>query len=193
MILLRHGQTVFNLHFSKTRVDPGVADPPLTPLGETQARDAAKRLSGTPISRIVASPYQRAIQTALIVAEPFGVPVEIEPDIRERAGYSCDIGSEPQALADRWPELDFSALEDRWWAHPRDPKSDGLDEPEAVLDARVHGFRARVAARDDWAETLVVCHWGPIRSLVGYRVENGMFVQHDPHAPIAEVKAARPR
>ena len=44
MILLRHGQTVFNLHFSKTRIDPGVPDPPLTPLGETQAREAAERL-----------------------------------------------------------------------------------------------------------------------------------------------------
>ncbi len=193
MILLRHGQTVFNLHFSKTRIDPGVPDPPLTPLGETQAREAAERLQATPIRRIVASPYARAIQTALIVAEPFDLSVEIEPDIRERAGYSCDIGSEPTDLADRWPDLDFSHLEARWWAHPGDPALDGLDEPEEVLDARVHGFRARVANRDDWAETLVVCHWGPIRSLVGYRVENGMFVQHDPHALIAEVKAAKPR
>lgn len=193
MILLRHGQTVFNLHFSKTRIDPGVPDPPLTPLGEDQARDAAHRLKSTPIRRIVASPYARAIQTALIVAEPFGLAVEIEPDIRERAGYSCDIGSEPAALAERWPELDFSHLDARWWAHPGDPALDGLDEPEHVLDARVHRFRDRVASRDDWSETLVVCHWGPIRSLVGYRVENGMFVQHDPRAPIAEVKAARPR
>lgn len=193
MILLRHGQTVFNLHFSKTRIDPGVPDPPLTPLGEAQAHEAAVRLQGTSIRRIVASPYARAIQTALIVAEPFELSVEIEPDIRERAGYSCDIGSEPTDLANRWPELDFSHIEDRWWAHPGDPALDGLDEPEEALDARVHAFRARVANRDDWAETLVVCHWGPIRSLVGYRVENGMFVQHDPHAPVADATAAKPR
>lgn len=188
MILLRHGQTVFNLHFSVDRVDPGVPDPPLTDLGKAQAQDAALRLEGTRLGRIVASPYIRAIETALIVAEPFGLPIEIEPDIRERAGYSCDIGSDPAALARRWPLLDFGHLAEDWWAHPGDPALNGLDEPEAALDARVHDFRARVAARDDWAETLVVCHWGPIRSLVGYRVENGMFVQHDPHAPVPELQ-----
>jgi broad specificity phosphatase PhoE len=30
MILLRHGQSEFNLHFSVTRRDPGIADPKLT-------------------------------------------------------------------------------------------------------------------------------------------------------------------
>jgi broad specificity phosphatase PhoE len=37
MFLLRHGQSYFNLHFSATRVDPGIGDPGLTPLGLTQA------------------------------------------------------------------------------------------------------------------------------------------------------------
>ena len=37
MFLLRHGQSYFNLHMSRTRVDPGIEDPELTPLGESQA------------------------------------------------------------------------------------------------------------------------------------------------------------
>ncbi len=181
MILLRHGETVFNQHFSRDRVDPGVPDPALTELGRAQALNAAQELIGFGIERIVASPYTRAIETALIVAELLDRPVEIDADIRERAGYSCDIGGDPAALAAKWPRLDFGALEPLWWAHRAgDPNQGGLDEPEAALNARVHGFCARISRRTDWAETLVVCHWGPIRALIGRRVENGVFVRHDP-------------
>ena len=38
MFLLRHGQSYFNLHYTETRVDPGIEDPELTPLGHEQAR-----------------------------------------------------------------------------------------------------------------------------------------------------------
>ena len=36
MILLRHGQSEFNLHYTATRIDPGIEDPRLTPLGHAQ-------------------------------------------------------------------------------------------------------------------------------------------------------------
>jgi len=36
MFLLRHGQSYFNLHFNQTRVDPGIEDPELTPLGRSR-------------------------------------------------------------------------------------------------------------------------------------------------------------
>ena len=181
MILLRHGQTVFNRHFGKDRIDPGVPDPELTPEGRAQAEAAAEALSAFRIERIVASPYTRAVETALIVADRLGPAVEIDPDIRERAGYSCDIGEHPEKLAARWPHLDFSGLETDWWAFTAgDPDAKGLDEPEVSLNARVYRFSQRIAARPDWAETLVVCHWGPIRALIGERIENGAFVRHDP-------------
>ncbi|WP_431268207.1 hypothetical protein [Dankookia sp. P2] len=37
VILLRHGQSAFNLHFGATGQDPGIPDAPLTPLGQAQA------------------------------------------------------------------------------------------------------------------------------------------------------------
>ena len=165
MILLRHGQTVFNKHFSKDRVDPGVPDPPLTEHGRRQALEATEALAAHRITRIIASPYTRAIETAEIVAERLGPTIEIDPDIRERAGYSCDIGAHPVDLAERWPHLAFADLAPDWWAFSGgSPMAKGLDEPEAALNARVSRFRARIAGRTDWAETLVVCHWGPIRA-----------------------------
>ena len=44
MILIRHGQSEFNVIYGKTRVDPGIRDPKLTELGRRQALAAAKRL-----------------------------------------------------------------------------------------------------------------------------------------------------
>lgn len=57
MILLRHGQSEFNLLFTQTRKDPGIKDPRLTPLGHSQAEAAAEALAGArEIRRIIASP-----------------------------------------------------------------------------------------------------------------------------------------
>ena len=64
MYLLRHGQSYFNLHFTPTRIDPGIEDPELTELGLGQAEAAAARLADIPLTRIIISPYMRALQTA---------------------------------------------------------------------------------------------------------------------------------
>ena len=45
MILLRHGQSEFNVAFNATRVDPGIPDPRLTEEGRRQARAAAVALA----------------------------------------------------------------------------------------------------------------------------------------------------
>ena len=93
MILLRHGQSEFNLHFTATRRDPGIHDPKLTELGHAQAEAAAETLAGERISRIIVSPYTRALQTAAPVARRLGVPVFVNPVVRERYSFTCDIGS----------------------------------------------------------------------------------------------------
>jgi len=84
MILVRHGQSHFNVHFARTRVDPGIVDPQLTEEGERQAREAGERLAACGIRRIVASPYWRTLHTAEIIAEALDLPVSIEPQVRER-------------------------------------------------------------------------------------------------------------
>ena len=71
MFLLRHGQSYFNLHYTETRVDPGIEDPELTPLGRAQAEAAAAVLAEKRLTRIIVSPYMRALQTA----EPFWRPM----------------------------------------------------------------------------------------------------------------------
>ena len=44
MLLVRHGQSEFNAAFTLTRVDPGIPDPELTPVGRLQAEEAQRKI-----------------------------------------------------------------------------------------------------------------------------------------------------
>ena len=87
MILVRHGQSEFNVVYSVTRVDPGIRDPRLTEEGRRQAAGLAEELAGHGVRRILASPYTRALETAAIIAERLSVPIAIDPVVGERAAF----------------------------------------------------------------------------------------------------------
>ena len=172
MFLLRHGQSYFNVHFSETRVDPGIEDPELTPLGAEQAAAAARQLAGAALTRIIISPYTRALQTAQPLLAIHRVPVDIMHEVRERAAFVCDVGSPPELLATRFPHHDFAHLPRQWW-------HEGI-ESTASTKARANAFRARMAARDDSATTLLVSHWAFILALTGRSIENGEILSWEP-------------
>ena len=175
MILLRHGQSEFNLHFTATRKDPGIEDPKLTPLGHEQAEQAAAELAGQGITRILASPYTRALQTAAPLARRLGLPVQVHPNVRERYAFVCDVGSPRAALAANWPEHDFTGIEEIWWP--------GAEEPADGILARAAQFRAEMAVLPDWRSTVVISHWGFILSMTGTSVTNGEWISYDPNSP----------
>ena len=175
MILLRHGQSEFNLHFTVTRRDPGIEDPRLTPLGHEQAAAAAERLADAGVRRIIASPYTRALQTAAPLARRLGLPVLVDVAVRERYAFRCDVGSPIADLQRAWPGHDFSAIDEVWWP--------SQDEPEAHVVERAARFRAEMAAHPDWQSTLVVSHWGFIMAMTGISVANGDWLRCDPTEP----------
>ena len=152
MILLRHGQSEFNLHYTATRRDPGIRDPRLTELGHAQAAASVGQLAGFRIGRIISSPYTRALQTAAPLAAARGIPVVINPLVRERYAFVCDVGSPRSALEGCFPEHDFSVIEEIWWPQ--------AEEPASSTERRAAVFRGEMAALPDWADTVVVCHWG---------------------------------
>ena len=178
MILLRHGQSHFNVHFAATRQDPGIIDPGLTEAGRRQAAEAAAALKGLGLRRVLASPYRRTLETAEIVAGRLGLSVLVEPVIRERCYFTCDIGSPRSDLGERWPHFDFADLGERWWPEP--------EETEAEVALRCGDFRTAAAALDDWQLLLVVTHWGFIRGLTGHEVGNGALLRFDPHRQTTE-------
>jgi broad specificity phosphatase PhoE len=174
MILMRHGQSHFNVVYGATRQDPGIRDPGLTDEGRAQVSSAARRLRRHDVRRIVASPYTRALETAEIVATALDLTILVETIVGERAVFTCDLGTPRSDLLVRWPHLDLRHIDETWWPAP--------EESVDSLDFRCRTYRQSLASNGDWRGTLVVTHWGVIRALTGHRVENAELVRFDPTA-----------
>ncbi len=172
MILMRHAQTVFNVVYGAHRRDPGVRDPALTEEGHAQALAAAEMLKRNSVTRIIASPYWRTLQTAEIIAAALNLPVEVEPLIRERAAFACDIGSPRSKLAESWSEYAFNRLDEVWWAD--------IEEAESELHERCRKFCRTMSGREDWPNVAVITHWGVIKALTGRQVQNCETIRVDP-------------
>lgn len=174
MILIRHGQSEFNVHYNRTGRDPGIADPQLTAEGRAQVRQAALALQRAerPVRRLLTSPYTRALQTAEIIAGILKLPVDVEPLVREHAKFHCDIGTERSRLCAAWPALNFEHIEETWWP--------ALDETEQQVLQRARAFQERAAGWTDWPEVAVVSHWGFLLRLTGKSLQNAETAEFDP-------------
>ncbi len=80
LLLVRHGETDWN---ADGRLQ-GHTDRPLSDYGRWQARRLAEELADEELDAIYASDLARARETAEIVAEPLGLPVVLDPDLREK-------------------------------------------------------------------------------------------------------------
>jgi probable phosphoglycerate mutase len=160
LVLLRHGQT----ELSVQRRYSGRGDPPLTEVGQRQAKAAAERLSrpgpllAANAAALVSSPLQRTSATAAEVAAGLNLPVETDRDLTE-----ADFGD--------WEGLTFAEAAERhpnahrrWIADPSAPIPGGesLDE----VYRRVARARDRLISRYGGSCVVVVSHATPIKSLV---------------------------
>ena len=165
MIILRHCESEFNRLYTLTGQDPNVTDPGLSAAGLAHAQNLVTELSGQPITRILVSPFTRALQTAAPLARALNITPEITPLIRERGLYSCDEGSPTSALQTAWPHISFADLPEEWWSEQ--------PETDRQLQHRVHLFKAAMRHRPEGARTLVVSHWWFLLGLCGDSLENG--------------------
>jgi 2,3-bisphosphoglycerate-dependent phosphoglycerate mutase len=110
LTLLRHGQTTYNEQHRMT----GLADPPLTELGEQQARDAGALLKDIPIDIVYSSTLSRAFNTAALVQESAGknLPIEqrkelVEQDVGDCTGLSrekdTEVSDRNMTYDEPWP------------------------------------------------------------------------------------------
>lgn len=153
VLLLRHGQSTWN---AEGRWQ-GWADPPLTPLGEEQARDALAHLRDAGITAVVTSDLQRARRTGEIIAEGLGLgaaAVEVEADLREHSVGEFQ-GNTVEENKRRFPDA---------WDGDRVVAIPG-GEPKAEVIARVVPALLRIAHRHPDDVVLVVSHAGVVRIL----------------------------
>ena len=155
LALVRHGQSTWNA-LSRWQ---GQANPPLSPLGEEQAAEAAARLTGTGVTGVVTSDLIRARRTGQIVADALGLgPVRVHPDLGE-----YDVGD--------WSGLTKPEIEKRWpgqqaeWFGGRLATTPG-GEGRIAFDRRVMRAVRDVSAEAPAGSVLVVItHGGVIRAL----------------------------
>lgn len=149
--LLRHG-THGDVGVRLTGREP---DGGLTEEGRNQARQAADRLRGRPLSIIYSSPRRRTVETASIVADVLGLEVRQALALDE-----VDFGS--------WSGCSFDELEaDPRWRDWNDHRSSARcpgGETMAEAQARALAFAFEVAARHQ-APPLLVTHCDIIRAL----------------------------
>jgi 2,3-bisphosphoglycerate-dependent phosphoglycerate mutase/probable phosphoglycerate mutase len=113
LVLLRHGQTDYNA----LRRMQGHLDSHLTPEGFAQAATVAPEVARLKPARMISSDLRRAADTAAVVAEACGVPVEIDPRLRE-----TNLGEwQGRTVADieaTWPGAIAVWRQDPSWAPP---------------------------------------------------------------------------
>lgn len=78
----RHGQTIWNVENKIC----GATDIPLTDLGHQQAISLGKQIAAGSyhIDQILCSPLCRAAETARHISEETGIPLQVEPRLREQ-------------------------------------------------------------------------------------------------------------
>ncbi|HEX8032990.1 MAG TPA: histidine phosphatase family protein [Ktedonobacterales bacterium] len=131
ILLVRHGQTTFNVEGRLPGQLPGVA---LTDEGRRQAQRAAVALSGLPLSAVISSPLERARETAEIIARGWALPVKaderlMDTDVAYWAGRKIE---EVNRTDPRWKAF---------VAHPTEP-------PEGVESLATVQQRSVAAVED---------------------------------------------
>jgi broad specificity phosphatase PhoE len=146
--LLRHGEVHNPARVLYGRL-PGFL---LSELGELMAARAAEFLAPRDVVRVVASPMERARQTAEPVAKEFGLAVEVDDRITEAENVF-----QGQAVGRR----DLIA-DPRLWQYLRNPFRPSWGEPYARIVLRMHAALelAREIARGH--EAVLVSHQLPI-------------------------------
>ena len=148
LVIVRHGRTDHNA----AGLLLGRLDPPLDPLGRDQAVALAAAIG--PVDRVIASPLQRATETAAA----FGRPIEID---------------------ERWIEVDYGAYDgmplgevpaEAWAAWRRDPEfAPPGGESLRGLGARVAAALDDLTASDaPETTTVIVTHVSPIKAAVSW-------------------------
>lgn len=155
LFLIRHGETDWN---AEGRFQ-GQADIPLSPRGEQQAVALAGIMESEAVDVIYASDLQRAWQTALIIAEASGVPLQQEARLREMA-----FG--------RWEGLTYKELQQReaalleaWQADPSRTAPPGGETLRQITE-RVGAVLNTVLATVQAHRVAIVAHSGPLRVLL---------------------------
>jgi broad specificity phosphatase PhoE len=163
--MLRHGE-VFNPNKILYGRLPGFR---LSELGVQMAKAGATYLAGHDVTYLVASPLERAQQTAEPFAAEFGLPVAVDDNLIESANF----------FEGKRVSVGDGALRDpkNWWVL-RDPITPSWGEPYALIARRMFAALQSARERAEGHEAVCVSHQLPIWILRRFVEKKRLW--HDP-------------
>lgn len=152
--LARHGETADNAN----RIFQGQGGSGLNLRGRAQAARLGERMGRAPPAAIIASDLERAAETAHIVSQACGIPVELDAGLRE-VDVGTWTGKGYDEVSSLFPE-EYAA-----WETGLDVRRGG-GETYSELAERVDRAIGRIAERHQGHRVLVVSHGGAIKSWI---------------------------
>jgi len=165
LIVVRHGVTAWN----RVRRFQGHTDIGLDDEGREQARRAGIRLRELPITAVYASDLARAMETAAPIAQAHGLPLRLEPELRERH-YGFFEGRTHDELS-----RDHGESFERWRVREPDFALPEGGESLRAFHARVTRVLTRIAQAHPGVTVAVVTHGGVLDC--AYRLATGLALE----------------
>ncbi len=161
LLLVRHGQQMMNEGMSVGEF----TDPPLSELGESQARLVGMRLSTERIDAVYASPLRRARDTGAEIARHHRLQPVILEDLKE-VGIFRDLPPDKTPL-DAIGRLQLTGTRQRmvteksWDVYP-------YSESSAEIRTRVNNAIEGIIALHPGERIAIACHGGVINAYIGH-------------------------
>ena len=169
VILVRHGQSAAFVEGQPFVLVDGQGDPPLSALGQFQARQVSDRLASEPLAAIYVTSLQRTHQTAAPLAAALGLTPVVEADLREIHLGEGEGGRFRQMAAEDHPAI-LAMRADREWG--RVPGA----ETNAQLTGRTVAALKRIAGNHPDEMVAAFAHGGTIGALVAFAAGVNPFV-----------------
>lgn len=155
LIVVRHGQTVWNLE----RKYQGHSDIALTDKGLRQAEAVGARLADEKIDAVYASDLSRAFKTAECIAARHNLTVRVVPALRE-IKFGDWEGLTYEQISAQWP-----GLLGKLWTTPDELQIPGGESFQQLKERAYAAIEKIVAAHPDQT-VVVVAHGGTIGTIL---------------------------
>ncbi|WP_448608459.1 histidine phosphatase family protein [Geodermatophilus sp. URMC 60] len=156
VLLVRHGEVVpAHPDHPHPLLEDGQGDPPLSPLGRTQADAVGRRLCDAGLDAVYVTTLRRTVETAQPLLDVTGIRPRVERDLRELHLGEWEDGLVRERLAQGDPVATRVVAEQRWDLIPG-------AEPVAALAARVRAALQRIAAAHPGGRVAVFTHGGVV-------------------------------
>ncbi|HZP58627.1 MAG TPA: histidine phosphatase family protein [Dehalococcoidia bacterium] len=163
LYLIRHGESGGNAARREGKLV--TYDPPLTPVGEEQARRLGERMAAYGVDAIYSSPLKRSYDTGMAIAKLTGHRIEVIDDLQE---INEPLRAEGTADPETAPLPEGVTHADIKRRFEQDPTWDNLpgSEPSRHFRDRIVRAIDYIVAENPGRKVAVTCHGGVIQSYV---------------------------